>query len=97
MPTMQSVHEEMKVLTEVVMANPTPREIPSKMAYLGIDKQDDLIAQIAISPPHTKIDIIAATDFQIQEINLSKPTKDTSQALATLGIKQMFTQIDKGE
>ena len=81
----------MEVLTEVVTANPAPMEIPLKMAYFWIDKQYDLIAQIAILPLHAEIDTVASADFQIQEINLGKPTKDTAQALATLGIKQMFT------
>ena len=60
---MQSVHEEMKVLTEAVMENPSPMEIPLKMAYLAIDKQGDLIAQIAIPPPHAEIDTVAIVDF----------------------------------
>ena len=40
---------------------------------------------------------VAASDFRIEEVILGKLTKDTTQVLATLGIKQMFTQIDKGE
>ena len=67
------------------------------MAYLEIDKQDDLISQIAIPLPHVEIDIVATVDFKIEHINFSRPTKDIVQALTTLGVKQMFTQIDKGE
>ena len=62
---MQSVHEQMKVLTKVITTNPAPMEIPLKMAYLGIDKQDDLIVQIAILPPHAEIDTMATTNSQI--------------------------------
>ena len=41
-------------------------EIPSKMACFVIDKQDDLIVQIAIPPLHGEKDIMVATDFKIE-------------------------------
>ena len=89
--TVQSVHEEMAVLIEAATATPTSMEIPSKMAYLEIDKQDDLISQIAIPPLNSEIDAMAIADFKIEQITLGKPTKDIAEALATLGIKKIFT------
>ena len=73
---MQSVHEEMVILTEVVTTTPTPVQIPPRMTYLASDKQDDLVSKIAIPPLHAKIDTVAAEDFTIQEVILGKPTKD---------------------
>ena len=67
------------------------------MTYLVKDKQDALIAQIAIPPLHAEIDIVAIVDFKIEKITLGKPTKYTAQVLTTLDIKKMFTQINKGE
>ena len=56
----------MIVLTEAVTTTPAPMEIPSKMAYLEIDNQDDFISQIAIPPPCIEIDIMATIDFKIE-------------------------------
>ena len=60
------MHEEMIVLTEVIIATLTLMEIPSKIAYLEIDKQADLITQIAIPPSHAEVDTVATTDFKIE-------------------------------
>ena len=57
------MHEEMRVVIEAITTNPTPVEILFKIMYLAIDKQDDLIAQIAILPPHAEIDTVATADF----------------------------------
>ena len=72
------MHEEMAILTEVVITMPGPMEIPLKMAYLAIDKQDDLVAQIAIPPLNAEIDTVVVVDFKIEQITLGKPTKDTT-------------------
>ena len=53
----------MIVLTEAITTTPTPMEIPSKMAYLEIKKQDDLVSQIAIPPSHVEKDTMASVDF----------------------------------
>lgn len=85
------------MLSEVVTTTAGPMEIPLRMTYLGIDKKDDLNTQITIPPLHTNISMVAAENFKIEEVILGKPTKDTMQVLATLGIKQLFTQIEKCE
>ena len=72
-------------------------EIPSRMTYLGIYKQDYLITQINIPPLHIDISMVVFMDFDIEEVILGNPTKDSAHALATLKIKYMFTEIDKGE
>ena len=55
--SVQSAQKEIVMLSEVITTTMTPMEIPSRMMYLGIDKQDYLISQIIISPLHycTKI------------------------------------------
>ena len=64
--------------------------------YLGIAKHDDLISQIAIPPLHANISTVATANFKIEEVILGNLTKDIVQVLATLGIKIIFSQIDKG-
>ena len=72
------MYDEMAILIEAIRKMPTPIEIPSKLAYLAINKQDDLVAQIVVPPLHAKIHIVVATNFKIQEVILGKPTKDTT-------------------
>ena len=55
----------MLVLSEVVTTTTAPMEIPLRMTYLAIDKQDDLISKIAIPPLHVDINTVVEEDFKI--------------------------------
>ena len=66
MRTMQLVHEEMAILMEAVTTMPALMEIPLKMAYLVINKQDNLISQIAIPPLHAEIDTVEVKFIKIK-------------------------------
>ncbi len=68
-----------------------------KKLVLRMNKEQDLVAHIAIPPPHGDASTIQASDFQMQEVILGKPTKDTTKEMTTLGLKHIFRQLDEGE
>ena len=56
-----------------------------------------MVAHITITPPYADIAIVAASNFQMEEVILGKSTKDTMEALTILGLKQVFKHLDKCE
>ena len=60
---MQSIIEEIVVLLETVMNITIPMEESHKMAFIGMNKKQDLIAHVFISPPHVNFATMVHFDF----------------------------------
>ena len=60
-----------------------PKEDPHRMTFIRMNRQQDLVAHIDITP-HTDVGIVVASKFQLGEVNLGKPTKDMARTLTTL-------------
>ena len=75
------------MLTEVVTTTKVSMEDTQRMAFVGMNKKQDLVAHISIPPPHVDVKTIEALDFQMEEVIFGKLTKDIVKALTTLGIK----------
>ena len=52
-----------------------------------MNQQEDMVAHISIAHPHVNLGRVITQDFEMQEVILGKPTKDTTKALTTMGLK----------
>ena len=60
------------------------------MVFILKNRQDDMVAQIAIPLPNAYEEAITPKDYQVQEVILGKPSKDIAKALMTLSLKQVL-------
>lgn len=93
----QTEAEGMVMLTQAITTTAKPMTGLERVSALGVNKDQDLIAHIAIPPPHRDIQTAQPVDFQIREVILGKPTRHTAKAMTTLGLKHIFSQLDEGE
>lgn len=80
----------MAMLTQAMTTTVILVEDPYRMEFIWVNKQLDLIAHIFIPPPHANVNTIEASDFQMEEVIMINPTKDTTKELTTLGLKKVF-------
>lgn len=78
------------MFTQVMTTTAVPMEDPYRIEFIQLNKKHDLIAHISIPSPHVDVSSIEASNFQMEEVILGKPTKDTTKALTTLGLKKVF-------
>ena len=87
----------MTVLKQNIMTTIELMSGLERMFVIRMNKEKDLVAHIAFPPPHGDVSVVQASDFQIQEVILGKPTKDIAKAMTTLGLKHILRQLDEGE
>ena len=85
------------MLMQAITTTAEPMKGLERMSVLGMNKEQDLVAHIAIPPPHGDVSTVQASNFEMQEVILGKPTKDTAKAMTSLGLKHIFRQLDEGE
>lgn len=55
----------------------------------------NLFSHVVIPPPHANIEDLTPSDYQNKEVLLGKPTLDTTKVLITMGVKEVFKQVDR--
>ena len=80
----------MAKLTQVMTMTIVPMEDPHRTTFIWMNQQEDMVVHIAIPLSHVNFGTIMAPDFEMQEVSLGKPTKETTKALTNMGLKNVF-------
>ena len=78
------------MLTQVMTTIVIPMKDPHKMAFIQMNWQEAMVAHITIPSPHPNFGTAMAPNFEMQEVILGKPRKDTTKALTTLGFENAY-------
>lgn len=92
-----SVEEGMVKLVKFIKKPEPPTGDAQPLAFIMKNQDQDLLAHIAIPPPHADTEELTPKDYQIKEIMLGRPMVDTAKAMIITGIKEVFIHMDKDE
>ena len=67
------------------------------MAFVNSTRNQDFFAQVAIPPENVDTEGLGAQDYQVKEVVLGRPTRDTTKLMVTMGIKEVLKKMEQDE
>ena len=87
----------MKELVKALKKLEPPVSDAQTLAFIMKNQDYDLLAHIAIPPPHANTEESTPKYYQIKEVMLGRPTVDTAKVMITTGMKEVFKHMDRDE
>lgn len=89
--------ERMKGLIKEKSKSEPPKGDATTLSFIMKNQDKNLLANIVIPPPHAETKELTPKDYQMKEIILGNPTKETMKVLVTIGLKEVFKHMDQDE
>ena len=81
-----------------ILNNPdSPLQDATPFAFITSIQNQDLFPQVAHPPKGTHIDVVSLEDYEVKDIMLGRPTRDTARQMMSVGVKEVLKHMEHDE
>ena len=89
--------DDMCDIAEILNKPDSPLHDATPFAFITTIRNQDLFAQVAHPPESANADAISLKDYKLKDIMLGRPTRDTTQQMMSMGIKEVLKHMEQDE